>query len=79
VVVGGIGVFTLGLDTPPGVTSTTKWTKNGVDIPNSNSSTLSLPAAVIGDDGSKIKAIVTSTAGTVTSSEATLFVSTITK
>ena len=78
VVVGGIGVFSFSLELPPGLTSTIKWTKNGVEIPNSNSSTLSLPAAVIGDDGTKVQAIITTSAGTVTSSEATLHVSTIT-
>jgi len=75
VMVGGVALFSIGLDVPPSVTITsTKWTKNGVDIPDSNASSISIKA-VAADDGSKIKAIVTTSAGTLTSDEVTLNVS----
>jgi hypothetical protein len=77
VVVGGLSKFSVGLDIPPGGTTTIKWTKNGTDIANSNTNSLTLPAAVAGDNAAKIKAVITSGGATVTSSEATLYVATV--
>jgi len=75
VLVGGIATFSVGLDVPPSVTvSGYKWTKNGTDIPDSNATSISIKA-VAADDGAKIKAIVTTSAGTLTSDEVTLYVS----
>lgn len=78
VLAGANATFSVGLDLPPSVTLTSiKWTKNGTDIPNSNSNSLSLKV-VTADNGAKIKAIVTTSAGTLTSSEATLNVASFT-
>ena len=73
---GSIAVLAVGLDAAPSVTITsTKWQKNGVDVPSSNSSSLSIKATVA-DDNAKYKAIITTSAGTLTSTEATLSVAT---
>ena len=78
VMAGTSASFSIGLDIPPGVTQNSiKWTKNGVDIPNSDVTTLSLPV-VSADNGAKIKAVVATSKGTLTSSEATLTVATLT-
>lgn len=75
---GGIANFSVGLDLPPGVTVTsTRWTKNGADIPDSNTQSLALPATAA-DNGARIQAIVTTSAGTLTSEEAILTVATLT-
>ena len=72
--VGGNATFSVGFDVPPPATLTSiKWQKNGTDLPNSNASTLTL-AGTASDNGAKIKAIVTTSAGTLTSAEATLTV-----
>ncbi len=74
---GGTATFSVGVDVPPPATLTSiKWQKNGTDIPNSNTNRLSLVAAA-GDNGAKIKAVVTTSAGALTSNEANLTVATI--
>jgi len=74
---GSVAVFSVAVDAPPTVTITsTKWTKNGADVANSDTNTLAVVAA-LGDDGAKFKAIITTSAGTLTSTEATLTVATI--
>ena len=74
---GGVAKFFVGLDLPPGVTVTgVKWQKNGTDIANATTANLSLPVTAA-DNNSKVKAIVTTSAGTLTSSEATISVATI--
>lgn len=71
-------VFSVALDIAPTVTiSNIKWQKNGADVPNSNALTLSVPATTA-DDGAKFKAIITTSGGTLTTSEATLLVSSLT-
>ncbi|MHB1309424.1 MAG: PA14 domain-containing protein, partial [Limisphaerales bacterium] len=71
---GGTAAFAVGIDVPPPATLTSiKWQKNGVDIPNSNTNRLSI-AAVAGDNGAKIKTIITTSTETLTSTEATLTV-----
>lgn len=73
---GGTANFSVGLDLPPNVSVTsTKWQKNGVDIPDSDSTTLALKTASA-DNGAKIKAIITTSAGVLTSEEAILTVAT---
>jgi hypothetical protein len=74
VYVGGTATFSVGVDVPPPATITSiKWQKNGADIPDSNASSISLVAAAA-DDGAKIKAIITTSAGQLTSNEANLTV-----
>ena len=74
---GGTATFSVGYDIPPPATlSSIKWTKNGADIPNSNATTLSLAAAAA-DNGAKIRAVITTSAGVLNSDEATLTVATI--
>lgn len=69
--------FTVGIDVgPTGKINSVKWTRNGVDIPNSNSTTLSFAAAAA-DDGAKYRAIVDTSVGTVQSNEATLIVASL--
>ena len=78
VMAGGTARFSVGLDLPPGVTLTgIQWQKNGVDITNSVTADLTLPA-VSGDNGAKFKAIISTSAGTLTSAEAALTVSRLT-
>ncbi|MEO8428033.1 MAG: hypothetical protein ABI651_13060, partial [Verrucomicrobiota bacterium] len=75
---GSTATFSVAVDAPPTVTvSNIKWTKNGADVPNSDSPTLSVTAAAA-DDGAKFKAFITTSAGNLQSSDATLFVSTFT-
>ena len=79
VYVGSTASFSVAVDAPPGVTVTsTKWTKNGADVPDSDSSSISVTGVTAADDGAKYKAIITTSAGTLTSSEATLYVSAFT-
>lgn len=74
---GGTATFAIGLDIPPPATLTSiKWQKNGADIPNSNATSISLVAAAA-DNGAKVKAIITTSAGELTSNEATLTVATL--
>ncbi len=70
--------FSIGLDVPPGVTLTgVEWTKNGTVIPGATGTTATFVAAAT-DDSAKIKARVTTSAGTLDSSEATLRVAALT-
>ena len=55
---------------------TYQWLKGGVAIAGATSSTYTTPATVVGDSGSIFMVTVTNTAGTVTSSPATLTVTT---
>ncbi len=74
----GTASFSVGFDVPPPATLTSiKWQKNGTDIPDSNSASISLVAAA-GDNGAKIKAVISTSAGTLTSSEAVLTVASFT-
>ena len=74
---GGAATFSVAVDVGPTATiSSIKWQKNGVDIPDSNKSTLVI-AAKSADDGAKFKAIITSSIGTVTSAEAVMNVATL--
>ncbi|MBI3414668.1 MAG: hypothetical protein HY043_05005 [Verrucomicrobia bacterium] len=78
VYVGGTATFSVAVDAPPSVTvSSIKWTRNGADVPNSDTTSLSVSAAAA-DDGAKYKAIITTSAGTLTSADATLNVSAFT-
>ena len=52
-----------------------QWLKNGTNVPGATSATLSIPGAVVADSGS-YSVIVSNSAGTVTSSTATLTVNT---
>ncbi len=71
---GGTATFTVSADIPPPVTLTSvAWQKNGVNIPGADTMTLRLPAAAA-DNGAKFRAIITTSAGTLTSDEATLHV-----
>ena len=73
---GSTAVLSVALDAPPTVTITsTKWQKNGVDVPNSNALSLSVKTTAA-DDNTKYKAIIITSAGTLTSTEATLSVAT---
>lgn len=74
---GSTANFSVGLDLPPGVTLTSvKWQKNGVDIPDATTTSLALPVKAA-DNNAKIKAVITTSAGTLTSNEALLSVATI--
>ncbi|MBX3747984.1 MAG: Ig-like domain-containing protein [Verrucomicrobiae bacterium] len=74
---GGSATFSVGFDIPPpGTLTSIRWQKNNADIPGSNVSTLTLPV-VAADNGAKIKAILTTSVGTVTSEEATLTVASL--
>lgn len=74
----GTATFTGAVDVgPTGSVTSVKWTKNGTDIPNSNSLSLNLSVAAA-DDGAKIRAVVTTSSGTIQSNEATLNVATLT-
>ncbi len=65
------------LDVPPPATLTSiQWQKNGANIPNGTGSSVTFAAAAA-DNGAKIKAVVTTSAGVLTSSEATLTVATL--
>jgi hypothetical protein len=77
VLAGRSAVLSVVTDIPPPATITSiKWQRNGVDIPNSNSASLTLtPTAA--DDAAKYKAIITTSTGTLTSSEATLTVASL--
>ncbi len=74
---GSAAAFSVSVDVPPGTTvSSIKWQKNGVDIADSNALTLSLPTTAA-DDGAKVKAIITTSTGTLASAEATVNVATL--
>ena len=62
VTAGGTGPFTY------------QWKKNGTDISGATSSTYTTPATVIGDNNAVFTVVVSNSAGTVTSSNATLSV-----
>ena len=51
---------------------TYEWSRNGVVISGATSASYSTPAAVLGDDGSSYRVIVTNSSGSVTSNSATL-------
>ena len=51
-----------------------QWKKNGTDISGATSSTYTTPATSNADDGNKFSVVVTNTAGTATSNDATLTV-----
>ncbi|MBE7500612.1 MAG: hypothetical protein HS113_09965 [Verrucomicrobiales bacterium] len=71
---GALAGFSVGFDIPPpGTLTSIKWTKNGADIPNSNASSITV-TTVAADNNAKIQAIVTTSAGVLTSQEATLYV-----
>ena len=55
-------------------TLTFQWKKNGTDISGATSSSYATPVAVIGDNSAVFSVVVSSSAGTVTSSNATLTV-----
>ncbi len=75
---GGAASFSIGLDLPPSTTLTSiQWKKNGANIPNSNASRVSF-ITTIADNGTKIKAVVTTSGGIVESAEATLSVAELT-
>ena len=75
---GNSATFSVAVDAPPPVTITSiKWTKNGVDVPDSNTNVITLTAK-LADDGAKYKAIITTSAGVLTSTEAILNVSSFT-
>lgn len=75
--VGSTATFNVGLDLPPGMTLTSiKWQKNGTEIASGTDLSVSVPV-VAADNNAKIKAIITTSGGTLTSSEATLNAATI--
>lgn len=75
---GSIAQFFVGLELPPGTTLTSiEWQKNGVAIPDSNTTDLSLPLTAADNDAT-IRAVVTTSTGTLTSEEATVSVATLT-
>jgi glucose/arabinose dehydrogenase len=51
-----------------------QWQRDGVDIPGATSSSYTLPAAAASDNGAQFRVVVSNTAGTATSSSATLTV-----
>ena len=57
-----------------GETLAYQWKKNGTDVSGATTSTYTTPATAIADNGSKYSVAVTNSAGTTTSSEATLTV-----
>lgn len=78
VMAGGMATFSVGLDLPPNVTlNSIKWTKNGADIPDSNNTTISIPVTAA-DNNAKIRAVITTSGGTLTSDEVTLNVAALT-
>ena len=71
VVVGQTASFSV---TATGTVPTYQWRKNGSNISGATSSTYTTPVTVIGDDGAFFTVVVSNSAGTVTSSSATLSV-----
>ncbi|HRK31723.1 MAG TPA: PQQ-dependent sugar dehydrogenase, partial [Tepidisphaeraceae bacterium] len=51
-----------------------KWQRNGVDIPGANGPTYSIASTLLTDNGARFRAIVSNSAGSATSAEATLTV-----
>lgn len=79
VLAGAAATFSIGLDLPPTVTLTSiQWKKNGANIPDSNTGAVTI-ATTLADNGAKIKAVVTTSGGSVESNEATLNVAELTK
>ena len=75
---GNTATFSVAVDAPPSVTvNSIKWTKNGVDVPDSNTNSITVTAK-LADDGAKYKAFITTSAGLLTSTEAVLYVSSFT-
>ena len=72
IVVGGPVTFTFAAD---GATSY-KWQKNGADIAGATTTSYTIPATVIGDNGAKFRGVATNSFGSATSAEATLTVTT---
>ena len=52
-----------------------QWQQNGINITGANAASYTTPATVLADSGSTFQVVVTNTAGTITSSPATLTVS----
>ncbi len=78
VYVGSTATFSLALDAPPSAKiNNIRWTKNGVDVPDSDKTSISV-VATAADDGAKFKATITTSTGTLTTTEATLNVSAFT-
>lgn len=70
--------FSVATDLPPPVTVTRyEWTKNGTAIPDSDAAKITIPAT-LAEDGAKIRVKITTSTGTLTSTEATLNVSSFT-
>ena len=75
---GNAAAFSVAVDAPPSVSITNiKWTRNGADVPDSNTNTIRLTAK-LADDGAKYTAIITTSSGVLTSAEAILNVSSFT-
>jgi hypothetical protein len=73
----GNATFSVAVDVgATGTVTSYKWQRNGVDVPNSDSATLTV-AATAADDGAKYKAIINTSLGNLTSSEVTLNVATL--
>jgi len=72
VYVGTPASFSVGAD---GATSF-QWQRNGVNIAGATASSYTLASAAVGDTGTRFRAVVTNSFGSVTSSEATLTVTT---
>jgi hypothetical protein len=51
-----------------------QWQRDGVNVPGATAATIALAATSVGDDGARFRCRVSNSAGTVTSSEATLSV-----
>ncbi len=54
-----------------------RWQRNGVDIPGATSATYSIASTAPADTGAVFRAVITNTAGTATSNNATLTVTTV--
>ncbi len=75
---GSPATFSVSVDVPPPATLTSiQWQKNGTAIPGASGTTVSFTTTVA-DDGAKVKAIINTSAGTLTSDEATLSVAQLT-
>ncbi|MBX9853664.1 MAG: T9SS type A sorting domain-containing protein [Cytophagaceae bacterium] len=59
-----------------GATLTYQWRKNGTNISGATASSYTTPATVIGDNGALYSVVITNTCGNITSSNATLTVTT---
>ena len=72
VVVGQPAVFTVAASGSPAPTF--QWRKNGIDLPGATSASYSVAATAAGDNGALFSVVVSNSAGSVTSSAATLTV-----